>query len=54
VRVYGDEQWKKLAASHRAKYGEDYQARENAYKRLVRGQLEDGDGTFGVPLDVTP
>ena len=54
VRVYGDEQWKKLAASHRAKYGEDYQARENAYKRLVRGQLEDGDGTFGVPLDVNP
>jgi outer membrane protein OmpA-like peptidoglycan-associated protein len=54
VRVYGDEQWKKLAASHRAKYGENYQDRENAYNELVRGQLKDGDGTFGVPMDVNP
>lgn len=54
VKIYGDAQWSKLAAVHRAKYGEDYQKREKTYKRIVLNQLKDGDGTFGVPMDVNP
>jgi len=54
VTLYGDEQWIKLAAAYRKKYGEDYQARENRYKRIVYEQLKEHKDTFGVPLDVNP
>ncbi len=54
VRLYGDAQWSKLATAHRAKYGENYQTRENNYRRIVLNQLEKGESTFGVPLEINP
>ena len=54
VRLYGDEQWRKLAAAHRQKYGEDFQRRQNRYWNIVRQQLKDRKSPVGIPLEVNP
>jgi outer membrane protein OmpA-like peptidoglycan-associated protein len=54
VKVYGEKQWTKLTATHRHKYGEDFQARENRYNRIVYNQVKERESTFGVPLEANP
>jgi outer membrane protein OmpA-like peptidoglycan-associated protein len=60
VRVYGDEQWDKLADAHRKKYGANptnfganpMGPRYGFYYRTVTQQLLDKEATIGIPLEI--